>query len=398
MSAIQAVLHRNNANIINIQNYVVANWSRFYKGQVVTPDARVKNWSTATLGYDDNAVNEFTDISFSFSLSDIPLEYPISTIFYHEYKVEPINNINDTTFSSSAGFNPVFGVTTTDKNNFNARPITIFQELHPNPLVAEYFDGVRTTMYSTFGMQSKSLTVAQIENNSKTVLGTKFYQNGYHFQSDSPSVFLLPGYWARVMDSGSTAFTQRYNSPDYTNYYTMDTVTSATFSVTVGDLVIGTTMLEKHPYTAVDIADIDLIYSWTRNRTVDGGTAGHGLSLWFSKVDATYDISRAIGDYPASRFVVYRYDPNGRVNRPLPPPPPATVYSEGGGNWNGPNPLGGPEPIGPIDGAIGGGAGIVAGGDQNVEGPGQGGPGVSPGAGNAVTSSDNPFGGPSQEA
>jgi hypothetical protein len=343
MSAIQAVLHRNNANIINIQNYVVANWSRFYKGQVVTPDARVKNWSTDTLGYDENAVNEFTDISFSFSLSDIPLEYPISTIFYHEYKVEPIESISSATYSSAAQFNPVFGVTTTDKNNFNARPITIFQERHPDPLLAEYDDGIRTTMYSNFGMQIKSLNVAQIENNSKTVIGTKFYQNGFNIQSDSPSVLLLPGFWSRVIDSGATTFTQRYNSPDYTNYYSMDITTSATFSVTVGDLVIATTMLEKHPYTAVDIGDIDLVYSWTRNRTVNGGTAGHGLSLWFSNVDATYNVSRAITDYPASRFVVYRYDPNGRVNRPLPPPPPGTTYSAGGDNWSAPTPAPAPD-------------------------------------------------------
>ncbi len=58
---------------------------------------------------------------------------------------------------------------------------------------------------------------------------------------------------------------------------------------------------------------------------------------------------------------MYRYDPNGRVNRPLPPPPPATVYSEGGGNWDGPVPT----PSGPSN-------------NQDVEGPGQGGPGVSP--------------------
>lgn len=324
----QMVMHRNNAVVVNIQNYVVNNWHKFYKGQVVVSDTKIKSWGSAVLGFDNSTANEFSPIAATFSLNDIPLDYPISTLFYLEYKSESTRNIDASPFSSSTSQIPVYGVTTTSSINANSNAVVQYQEKYPNPLVAEYFDGVRQTLYSSYGMQIKSLAVNQLATNSKQILGARFYQNGYNIQANSPSILLLPGYWTKRVDSGATNFELWYNSVDYTNYYRMDLVTDAEFSVEIGDLVIATTMLEKHPYTAVDIEDIDLIYSWSRARQLNGGTAGHGLSLWFSKVNKTYSVSRNISEFPGSRFIVYRYDPNGQVYVPPPPPPPPPPPSD----------------------------------------------------------------------
>jgi hypothetical protein len=83
---------------------------------------------------------------------------------------------------------------------------------------------------------------------------------------------------------------------------------------------------------AIPSGDVKLMYTWNRARVLNGGNNAHGMSIWFSKVDATYSVSRAIDQYPGSRFLVFRYDPTG-VAPALPAVTPITTVGGGGVNY-----------------------------------------------------------------
>lgn len=328
---------------IGIAQYVAANWTKFYKGQMVRSDVNKYSWGDTTLGLDGQSSNYYQSIVASYALSDIPLNYTNSTIFYMEYKTESTSSTNLGGFSSATAnrtLSPIYGVSSIYSINANANPDIVYTEAHPDAGYAYYQSApnVYETMYpgtATFAMQARSVAVARVPINIKDITEARFYQNSYNDTSSSPSILVMPGYWSTAYDSGATTFTPTIvGGQEWTGDIigdVMDTTQASEIDVKAGDLIIGTTMLEKHPVDAINPEYVTLVYSWTRNRANQGG---HGTSIWFSKVDAIFNISRAINQYPGSRFTVYRYNAAG-VAQPLPvvvpPPPPALTGGSSGG-------------------------------------------------------------------
>lgn len=328
---------------VSLADYITTdgNWAKFYKGQMVTAGTNTNTAGNVTYGLDNQTTNSFMTIASTYSLTDIPVNYPSSTIFYLEYKVNSKGSPNQGGFSSAAPFSPKYGVRTIYSINANANPYTAYAESAPAVPETFYLSptfGNYVSMYGNYGMQARSVAVANVPIKAQDIIGTTFYQNGVNTESDSPSTLVMPGYWRRVGDSGSTTFTSEVvdtgagESGDYPIYGTvMNTTTPATFAVEPGDLVIATTMLAKHPIDSVPSGDVRRVFSWTRNRLVSGRQNAHGMSIWISKETKTYSISRAIDQYPGSRFLVFRYDPTGIAN-PLPPVTPITTPIVGGGS------------------------------------------------------------------
>lgn len=327
---------------VSLTEYMTTNgnWAKFYKGQMVTANTNTNSVGNVTYGLDTQSSNSFMTIASTYSLVDIPVNYSSSTIFYLEYKVNSLGSPNLGGFSSTNQFSPKYGVRSIYAINANANPYTAYAETAPNASEIYYFDtnlNYYVAMYSTYAMQARSVAVANVPIKSQDITATTFYQNGFNTESDSPSTLIMPGYWRKVGDSGATTFsTEEVDS--YINeggepvpiYGTvMNTTTPAIFTVEPGDLVIATTMLAKHPINAVPGGDTQRVFSWTRNRLVSGRENAHGMSIWFSKTSSSYSISRAIDQYPSSRFLVFRYDPTG-VASPLPPVTPVFTPIFGG--------------------------------------------------------------------
>lgn len=333
MSMIQMIMH-SAQNATSLTDYMTSagNWAKFYKGQMVTTSTNIVTAGNVSYGYDDQSSNSFYSVVANYSLADLPFSYANSTIIYLEYKVSPIFDPNTGGFSSAATKSPKFGVTSIYTVNANANPYTAYEESFPSPAGVYYFtdQNVYESVYGNYAMQARSVSVANVPINPKDITSTVFYQNGYNDSSDSPSTLIIPGYWRKVSDSGATSF--RFDVVDsvqgenqYFEQYgnIIDTDTPATFTVKEGDLVVATTMLAKHPVNAIPSGDVKLMYTWNRARQLSGGYNDHGMSIWFSKVDATYSVSRAINQYPGARFLVFRYDPAG-VAPALPPVNPIT--------------------------------------------------------------------------
>ena len=309
------------------------NWAKFYKGQMVTTSTNTVSAGNVTYGLDSQTSNSYYAVASTYNLLDIPFDYTNSTIFYMEYKVTSLNNPNNGGFSSATLKSPKYGVTSIYSINANANPSIVYQEAFPPAAGVYYFtdQNAYDSMYGNYSMQARSVSVANVPINPKDITSTLFYQNGYNIASASPSTLVMPGYWRKVEDSGATGFSydvvgsvEGENQTVYQYGYIIDTSTPAIFSVQAGDLVIATTMLAKHPLNVANGGDIQQIFSWTRNRIVGGGQNAHGMSIWISKVSATYSVSRAIDQYPGARFLVFRYDPTG-VAPALPPVDPITT-------------------------------------------------------------------------
>jgi hypothetical protein len=320
------------------------NWAKFYKGQMVTTSTNTVSAGNVTYGLDSQTSNSYYAVASTYNLLDIPFDYTNSTIFYMEYKVTSVLDPNGGGFSSANLKSPKYGVTSIYSINANANPSIVYQEAFPASYSTYYLDdqNVAISMYSNYAMQARSVAVANVPINPKDITSTLFYQNGYNIASASPSTLVMPGYWRKVDDSGATGFNYGVVSSVFAENqyidqygYIIDTNTPASFSVQAGDLVIATTMLAKHPLNVVAGGDIQQIFSWTRNRLVNGENA-HGMSIWISKVSATYSVSRAIDQYPGARFLVFRYDPSGVAPAlpavtPVTPIPGDNVITDGWG-------------------------------------------------------------------
>jgi len=339
MSMIQMIMH-SAQNSTSLSDYMTSagNWAKFYKGQMVTTSTNIVTAGNVSYGYDDQSSNSFYSVVANYSLADLPFSYANSTIIYLEYKVSPISATNSGGFSTSAPKSPKFGVTSIYNVNANANPYTAYQEAFQSPASAYYLTdlGAAVSMYGDYAMQARSVAVANVPINPKDITSTVFYQNGYNNTSDSPSTLTIPGYWRKVSDSGETGFrydvvasSEGESQTIYQYGFIIDTDTPATFTVKEGDLIIATTMLAKHPVNAIPSGDVKLMYTWNRARLVNGASNAHGMSIWFSKVDATYSVSRAIDQYPGARFLVFRYDPTG-VAPSLPPVAPVIIVGGGG--------------------------------------------------------------------
>ena len=339
MSMVQMIMH-SALNATSLTDYMTSsgNWAKFYKGQMVTTSTNIVTAGNVSYGYDDQSSNSFYSVVADYSLADIPFNYSNSTIIYLEYKVSPFFDTNAGGFSSVAPRSPKFGVTSIYNVNANANPYTAYEEAFPNPAGVYYLTDLNdaVNVYGNYAMQARSVSVANVPINPKDITSTVFYQNGFNNASDSPSTLTIPGYWRKVSDSGATGFSydvvasvEGESQTVYQYGNIIDTDTPATFSVKEGDLVIATTMLAKHPVNAIPSGDVKLLYTWNRARVLNGGNNAHGMSIWFSTVDAAYSVSRAIDQYPGARFLVFRYDPAG-VAPVLPPVAPIIIVGGGG--------------------------------------------------------------------
>jgi hypothetical protein len=381
MAAIQMLMQSGLATVTNLLNeYVSANWHRFYRGEMVSSTVQTITAGNSTLSRDNNTNNSYMTVFEPYSLSNVPLSFANSTIFYFEYKIDPFAGAQGG-LSAAAPFSPTFGINTTTINNGNSGANTVYQEQHPDIANAYYFDGGQYQAASGifqfefdapviydfrpilgtnasppingFGLQTRSLTVANVPYDCRTVTGARFYQNGFGTFSNSPSILVMPGSWTLVpgSDSGPTIFQPSkvgeilLSPPVDVTGFVMDQ-SSTTFSVQPGDLVIGTTMgtgvnsTEVHPNSIADGDNILPIYSWTRRRVLNANmVCTHGLSMWFSTVSKTYTVNRAINQLPGARYLVYRYNPNLIPSAPppasAPPPPPPPPSGPGGGGSEG---------------------------------------------------------------
>ena len=325
--AVQQMLLGGGLSLQYIIDYICANWSMFYKGDMVSPT--VQHYDNGNV----SSVNggSWIQLPASYDLSAIPISLPSTTVIYQELKLDPDGEPNDGGFANTypgSGYrinsytitNPSMVYTEAFPSNSDGDSNVISYEDPLNP-------GTYLYLYVT-GAQGRSLATKSYSLPTKDVVSSSFFINPYRNAYTSPSQLVLPGVWEQVSDSGAIAFPEAGG-----NAYVMDTTSTSNVSVLQGDLVIGITGLAKHPVDAMDPDHVQLFYSWARNAdNADPGSCAHGMSLWFSKVAETISISRAIDQYPAARFVVFRYRDGSQggalpVETPVAPP----IESGGGG-------------------------------------------------------------------
>ena len=275
-------------------SYICANPQLFYKGEVVLTTGNKVARGSAVLPRD--SIGSLAYVEHSFALTGIPLISTTSTVFFMPFSCDPDGECGANGWSNE-GAAPKFNI---NAIAVDAGVTTDVQEFFPGGNGSD--TGIKFASEDwgrNYGAQQREIYTESLGLDIKGINLARFYHEGQGTSTDAPTVLALPFTWAKVADSGAVGFT-------LDGGLQLIAETNATFSVLPNDLIIAWTVLAKHPVDAVPALDADLVYSWTRQLSNRDGQNYYGMSIWFSKATATYNISKAKAAYPGSRFVVFR--------------------------------------------------------------------------------------------
>lgn len=274
--------------------YICANPQLFYKGEVVLTTGNKVARGSAVLARD--SIGSRSYVEHTFDLVGIPLISTTSTVFFMPFSCDPDGECGANGWSN-AGAAPKFNI---NSITVDSGVTTDVQEFFPGGNGSD--TGIKFASENwgrNYGAQQREIYTESLGLDIKGINLARYYHQGQGTSTDAPTALVLPYTWTKVADSGAVVFTDDGGLK-------LIAETDATFSVQPNDLVIAWTVLAKHPVDAVPALDAELLYSWTRQLSNRDGQNYYGMSLWFSKATATYNISKAKANFPGSRFVVFR--------------------------------------------------------------------------------------------